>query len=120
MRLWPKPRHRSAPAAAADRRARERVRTRLRPGKLLDAELSFLADCAIVDRSDAGLRVRCFGEVDGHRRVTVFVVNDGSLQNGRLAWSRLPDVGICLEGEPVAADADALRRIAGPYYAVGE
>jgi hypothetical protein len=119
MRLWSKP-VAGSPHPGPERRTRDRRRTRLRPGKLLDGDMRFLADCAIVDRSGDGLRVRCFGGIDGHETLVVFDAKDGSLQNGRVAWLRPPEAGIRLVGAPAAADADALRRLAGPYYAVAD
>ncbi|KAB0679883.1 hypothetical protein [Aureimonas leprariae] len=106
-------------AAAAERRKARRSRTRLRPGKLLDADLAFLGDCAILDRSARGLRLRLFeNPVAESGVVAVLDENEGSVRYGRIVWRQDGEAGVHAESEPEPIDPAALRRLAGPYYAV--
>ncbi|MBE7186260.1 MAG: hypothetical protein INR68_17840 [Methylobacterium mesophilicum] len=110
---------RRSSAAEAERRAASRSRTRLRPGKLLDAELAFLGDCAILDRSEGGLRLRLFEDApDMDGPVAVLDENEGSVRHGRLVWRRDGEAGMRVETDAQPIEPAALRRLAGPYYAV--
>ncbi|WP_210318521.1 hypothetical protein [Aureimonas endophytica] len=104
-----------------ERRAAPRLRTRLRPGKVLSADHAFLADCAILDRSPAGLRIRCFAPIaaeDG--LVRVFDEHEGTVRAGRIVWEHVAEMGVTVEGDLIELDADSLRRLKGPYYAIGD
>jgi hypothetical protein len=106
-------------AAATERRLSPRSRSRLRPGKMLDADLAFLGDCAILDRSARGLRVRLFGEaIAGEAEVAVFDEHEGSVRPGQVVWRRGREAGIRVAAGPASVDADVIRRLSGPYYAV--
>ncbi len=97
-----------------------RARTRLRPGKLLSLEGAFIADCAILDRSPDGVRVRLYGSGDpiAGDAVRLFDEADAMVRVARLAWRCDRDAGLRLSGERLALDANARCRIAGRYYAV--
>lgn len=104
---------------AAERRGLPRFRTRLRPGRLLDGDLAFLGDCAILDRSAAGARVRLFGSsVEDDAAVALLDENDLSVRRGRVIWRRESKAGIRLESGAAPVEPAMLRRLAGPYYAV--
>ena len=104
--------------AFVEKRRLPRTRTRLRPGKLLGADGAFLADCAILDRSAEGARVRVFGD-EAAGSAFLFDERDGAKHAAAAAWVRGGEAGLRLTA-PMPVDAVEQRRIAGPYYALAD
>ena len=106
-------------SVAVDRRSFRRSRTRLRPGKILDEDRRFLADCSILDRSGDGARIRIFGGLNRvPDAVLVFDENRGTAVRARLAWHRPPEAGFRLDERAESLSEEDIRRLTGPYYAV--
>ncbi|WP_061936508.1 hypothetical protein [Aureimonas sp. AU22] len=103
-----------------ERRTAERRTTRLRPAKLLGAADGFLCDCAVVERSASGARVRAFAPVGRVLPETLTLYDEVETRRwtARVVWARGAELGLAIEaaGERVS-DADR-HRIAGPFYAV--
>lgn len=108
------------PPMAVERRRWRRMRTRLRPGKLLAADGEFLADCAIIDRSPEGTRLRLYGAVINLTgvRIALFDEAEATVRLSTLAWRREREAGLRFDGDSISLDADARRRVADRYYAV--
>ncbi|RIY02152.1 hypothetical protein D3218_07620 [Aureimonas flava] len=104
----------------ADRRGAARRTTRLRPGKLLGAADGFLCDCAVVDRSARGARIRAFAPVDRVLPEVLTLYDEAETRRwtARIVWARGAELGLAIEagGERVS-DAER-HRIAGLFYAV--
>lgn len=101
-----------------EKRRMARLPKRLRPGKILDGEGRFLGDCAILDRSPGGARVRLFGTPALPKDLALFDEGETLCWKAELVWraGSLAGLGFLSPGERVdPADAD---RIAGRYYAV--
>lgn len=101
-----------------DRRGRARTQTRLRPGKLLTGAGDFIGDCAITDRTDAGVRVRLF---EPHRlpaAMALFDERDTLRWDVELVWSEGAELGLRFLTPSIPVEAGDARRIAGRYYAV--
>ncbi|WP_279480008.1 hypothetical protein [Aureimonas sp. SK2] len=103
-----------------ERRTATRRTTRLRPGKLLGADDAFLCDCAVVERSPEGARIRAFAAVERVLPETLTLYDEVETKRwqARIVWARGAELGLRIEagGEPVS-DAER-HRIAGPFYAV--
>jgi hypothetical protein len=101
-----------------ERREDSRRRTRLRPGKLLSPTGRYLADCAILDRSDAGARIRLFEAVALSPAMTLFDESDTLRWNVRMVWSADGQAGLCYTSPANPVDSADAEKIAGRYYAV--
>lgn len=101
-----------------ERRGADRVRTRLRPGKLLNEDGGFIADCAILDRSNGGRRIRCFAPIEMPERVWLLDEREAVATAASPVWTHRTLAGLRLAGSPVAMDRHAYLQAAGPYYAV--
>lgn len=103
---------------AQERRQDRRRRTRLRPAKLLTGGGRFLCDCAMIDRSTSGVRVRCFQSVDLPDEL--FLVDEVEAVKWRVAaaWQAGSEAGLRLDPVAGRLDAEEYRRVAGRYYAV--
>lgn len=101
-----------------DRRGAGRARTRLRPGKLLEADGTFIADCLILDRSPQGARIRVLSSDPVPE--TFRLVDEAGRESfpSRTVWTRAGEVGLVLEAGGEAMDRRAFLAAAGPYYAV--
>lgn len=101
-----------------ERREDGRRRTRLRPGKLLSPSGRYLADCAILDRSKAGARVRLFDAAALSPEMTLFDESDTLRWSVRMVWSSDGQAGLCYTSAADAVDSSDAEKIAGRYYAV--
>lgn len=101
-----------------DARRLPRSRTRLRPGKLLTRDGRFLADCAILDRSQTGARLRLFGPKELPPTFFLYDEADAEKQEAQAVWIRGSEGGIRFRAPPERIDAAERERIAGRYYAV--
>lgn len=100
------------------RRGAERISTRLKPAKLLSTEGTFLADCAITNRSGGGARVRVFGEIDLRAQMILFDETETVAWATQLAWGQGSEAGLRFMSGARPVPADIVRRISGRYYAV--
>ncbi len=102
----------------ADRRGAVRARTRLRPGKMLGADGTFIADCLILDRSAQGARIRVLGPDPVPE--TFRLVDEAGRESfpSRTVWTRAGEAGLVLEAGGETMDRRAFLAAAGPYYAV--
>jgi hypothetical protein len=102
----------------AERRRAGRARTRLRPGKLLGLDGVFLADCAVLDRSPAGSRVRSLDAIELPETFVLFDEAEGTTRRVSAAWHRHGLIGLRHEGACEPVRLEDLPLIAGPYYAM--
>lgn len=105
-------------SAMDERRASPRRRTRLRPGKLIAPDGRFLGDCAIMDRSETGVRVRRFGGGELPEAVHLLDEREGLRWPARTVWQDGGQAGLSRKGADERLGRLALRQMAGPYYAV--
>jgi hypothetical protein len=102
-----------------DRRQAFRGRTRLKPGKLLSLDSVFLADCAILDRSPLGTRIRlCEIGDDLPEEFVLFDESAVTVRRVSIVWRGTQEAGLVHESPERPVEARALPLIAGPYYAV--
>jgi hypothetical protein len=103
-----------------ERRQGQRRTTRLRPGKLLGARDGFLCDCAVVERSTRGARIRAFAPVDRvlPEVLTLYDEVETRRWTARIVWARGAEMGLAIEaGGQTVSDAER-HRIGGLFYAV--
>jgi len=104
-----------------ERRSEGRRKARLRPGKLLTEGGRFLCDCAVIERSATGARIRAFAPVETMLPEDLFLLDEvESLKvRARIVWARGAELGLALLSAAEAVDAREQERVAGRYYAVG-
>lgn len=105
--------------AGGERRATVRRRTRLRSGKVVDAEGQFMVECLIANRSLQGGLLRLPSAMALPDRILVYDDQSGELQAAVVIWRRERDFGLRF-GVPeqtarFRAIADSMRR---KFYAV--
>jgi hypothetical protein len=106
---------------ALERRAGFRRRTRLRAGKLIDHEGTYLCDCLISDRSGPGARLGLPADIDLPSRLFLFEDDLAQVSEVRLVWRRALIAGVRYLDPPHGAVARAMRRrFAAKYYALDE
>ncbi len=104
----------------SDRRREARRRTRLRPGKLLTEGGRFLCDCAVVERSEGGARVRAFAPVDALVPEDLFLYEelDAFKHRARIVWASGAELGLAFGAAGEFVGDTERHRIAGRFYAV--
>lgn len=104
--------------AQGERRNGERTRSRLRSGKLLDAQLSFLADCLIHDRSSTGARIRLLDARITQPDLHFYDDETETLRCAHIVWRRGADLGLHYSPQRPARDLSRAERLAlkGLYY----
>ncbi|MEF2071754.1 hypothetical protein [Consotaella aegiceratis] len=95
-----------------------RLRTRLRPAKMLTETGRFVRDCAVTDRTGRGARLRFFEPTELPERFVLYEERDASRRPVRTIWSAGAEAGVRFEGPAEIVDAAERERIAGRYYAV--
>lgn len=101
-----------------ERRRENRLRTRLRAGKLYGPKGRFLSDCTVLDRSQGGARLLPF-DMEVLREEMLFLdESDGLRWPVRLAWQGEQTAGVTFAGEAERPSRLRMSQIAGPYYAV--
>lgn len=107
-------------ASSAEKRNADRVRTRLRSGKVLDRHNRFIAECLLHDRSTRGSRLRLHQAVTLPRDIRFYDDERGEIVEAAIVWQRQGEVGIRLRGAvPRGSIGRAeLARLSGRYYAV--
>lgn len=101
-----------------ERRTRARTKTRLRPGKLLDEAGGFVADCAILDRSDGGARVRLYEPIALPEKMSLLDESERARRSAECIWTRGDLAGLRWDDTAERLESTAFLSLAGPYYAV--
>ncbi len=103
-----------------ERRGAARRKTRLRPGKLLDETKAFLFDCAVIQRSTTGARIRAFAPVDKLLPETLILFDEveALCWQVRIVWAEGAEMGLAIENEGEPVTDTERHRISGPFYAV--
>ena len=110
-----------APAAGmSEKRSRERRRTRLRSGKVLDLSNQFIIECTVHDRSVRGARIRLPTSVRVPQTLRLYDDERRTLTTAAIAWRRNLELGLYYlreadESRITIAELDALAR---HYYAI--
>ncbi|WP_062017632.1 hypothetical protein [Aureimonas sp. AU4] len=104
-----------------ERRQEPRRSTRLRPGKLLTEGGQFLCDCAVVERSETGARIRAFAPVETMLPENLFLYEEVEARRTRvrIAWAKGAELGLTVTALAEEIVGIERERIAGRYYAVG-
>ncbi len=104
-----------------ERRQEGRRKARLRPAKLLAEDGRFLCDCAVIERSDSGARLRAFAPVDTLLPEDLFLFDEVEALKirARIVWARGAELGLALLSAAELVTGRERERIAGRYYAVG-
>ena len=107
------------PAAAGERRASVRQRTRLRSGKVVGADGQFVVDCLLTNRSSQGGLLRLPSPLALPPRILVYDDQSGDLLAATIIWRRDRDFGLRFTPPERTARfqaiADSMRR---KFYAV--
>ncbi|WP_182085415.1 hypothetical protein [Aureimonas sp. ME7] len=108
-------------AMGSERRRAQRRATRLRPAKLMGEAGRFLCDCALVERSREGARVRAFAPVERLLPEHLFLYDEVEALRwpARIVWARGAELGLCVDAAPERPGQAERHRIAGRFYAVG-
>jgi hypothetical protein len=77
----------------AERRREPRVRTRYRHGALYDG-CEFVSDCAVIDRSPHGARIRTPCALPAFQQLRFFDSYEKVLYEGRVAWQKDTEAGL--------------------------
>ena len=105
--------------SGGEKRARSRLRVRLRSRKLAAPDGTFIADCLIHDRSSDGARLRLEDSRLIPDRLLLFDDERQSLTAGTVAWRRKNEVGIRFAGlANRPSDQLIARKLSGKYYAL--
>lgn len=104
-----------------ERRLEPRRRTRLRPAKLLTEGGGFLCDCALVERSETGARVRAFRPPERTLPEDLMLYDEieGVKLRARVVWAEGAELGLAILSTAAKVEAEERHRIAGRFYAVG-
>ena len=102
-------------SGAADQRRSPRQRVLL-SGRLVFGESDHTVDCLIRDLSRVGAKVRLAGVLAMPPEVWLIELKSGVAFEARVAWRRLPDIGLQFISthnlsDPLDARARSLRRI---------
>lgn len=101
-----------------EKRSASRIRSRLRPGKLLSEEGAFIGDCAITDRTASGARVRIFDAAALPSEMALFDERDTEQWQVELVWAAGAEAGLRFLTPPTPVEEGDAEKIAGRYYAV--
>ena len=112
-------RKRKREADFREARIEKRQRTRLRSAKALDSDGKWICDCAILDQSAGGLRLRRLA--GGNPPILFSLYDDQTTETlgVTVAWRDGPSIGVrILHRDGVAHVRPVERRMYLPYYAV--
>lgn len=108
-----------APHISGERRDGSRRRTRLRSGKVIDADGQFVVECLIANRSASGGMLRLPGSMALPGRILLYDHQSGELQAASIIWRRDREIRIRVtpvhRSERHRAIADSMRR---KFYAM--
>ena len=108
-----------AGALTGDKRSRPRRRTRLRSGKIADAEGRFIAECAVHDQSAGGARLRLLRSVSVPDCFLLYDDERSALFAAATVWRNAHEIGVRLKPAPGTVEAERIARaLAGRYYAL--
>ena len=108
--------------ASGDRRHDQRRRTRLRSGKVVDADNRFIVECQIRERSREGARLLLVRPATIPDRVGLFDDAELKIKTAEIIWRQALEVGIRFTAE---LDSDEIKEsdlaaLSGKFYAVGK
>jgi len=83
-----------------DKRKARRVRTRLRPQRVLNMRKQVIGDCAMIDRSDSGARLQFLVDVDLPRIFLLQDLAEGALHEVELIWTKPGQAGVRFTNHP--------------------
>ncbi|MEP0509943.1 MAG: hypothetical protein ABJD38_14630 [Aurantimonas coralicida] len=93
-----------------DKRSARRVRTRLRPQRVLSMRNAIIADCAMVDRSDSGAKLQFIVDVDLPRIFLLQDLAEGTTHEVELIWSRPGQAGVRFTHHPAPCGTSSANR----------
>ena len=113
-------RSKEAYSPAPEKRSRDRKRTRLRTGKILNSHNRFIVECTVHDRSVQGARIRLLKTVNVPQILRLYDDERQTLTTASIMWRRNLEIGLCFQGESDTsrikiAELEALAR---RYYAI--
>ena len=107
-------------AASRERRAASRQRTRLRSGKLIGTDGTFIIECLIHNRSATGCRLRLPSCFTPPLDVYVYEDQSGDLFHAAVIWRKERDLGLRLSAcAPTPAHRALAGRMRRKFYALG-
>jgi hypothetical protein len=104
----------------AEKRSRDRRRTRLRTGKVLDARNRFIIECTVHDRSPQGARIRLLRTVEVPQTLRLYDDERQTLTTASIIWRRNLEIGLCFLWETGESriKITELEALARRYYAI--
>lgn len=112
---------RSLSTATKDMRRHPRQRTRLRAGRLADADNHFLCDCAIYDVSKGGARLSVPEGVTLPEELVLYDELDRTVALATVRWRAGSRVGIAYDVAPAKLkyfSSPKIRALSQRYYAL--
>ena len=113
-------RREEASSSAPEKRSRDRKRTRLRTGKILDPHNKFIIECTVHDRSVQGARVRLLRTVRVPQTLRLYDDERQTLTTASIVWRRNLEIGLCFlwESDESRIKITDLEALARRYYAI--
>ncbi|MBN9079896.1 MAG: hypothetical protein BGP04_05450 [Rhizobiales bacterium 62-17] len=104
----------------AEKRGTPRHRTRLRAGKIVDADNQFLSECVIIDRSSQGIRLRAVRPIALPPSFRLYDDLDKQVVDVCQVWSGHGEIGVILRDrwESAQATKHPCASLGAKYYAV--
>ena len=109
------------PARRSDgeRRGSNRLRTRLRSGKIIGTDGRFITECLINNRSPSGCRLRLSAAITPPPRVFLYDDQSNELFQAVVVWSQGRDIGLRLSPCPqTPANRELAGRMRRKFYAM--
>ena len=120
MRCWRPAGSRPPKASSRERRSASRQRTRLRSGKLIGSDGTFIIECLIHNRSATGCRLRLPSAFLPPPEVYVYEDQSGDLFHAAVIWRKERDLGLRLSAcAPTPAHRALAGRMRRKFYALG-
>lgn len=101
-----------------DRRREPRKSVHLRSGKVLAVDESFLVECAILNRTRTGARIKLARLMRLPKTVWIYDDQTRVLREARVAWQNGKEVGCRTSAAPATDKAHLRRRLEQAFYAV--
>ena len=102
---------------SSDRRLARRRRTRLRSGRLFDAEGRFLLDCCLLDRSLLGARIATSYLGDLPTRIAFYDDEKREMSEADIVWREAEICGLIFRARP-RSEAEIRARFGGMFHAM--
>lgn len=108
--------------SSAEKRGTPRQRTRLRGGKIADANNQFLSECVIIDRSPQGIRLRPVRPVTLPPSFRLYDDLDRKVVDVHQIWASNGEIGVVLRDtwESVQAANHPSASLGAKFYAVND